>query len=229
MGQVFSPIHWSDQFSGDACISALLPSVTDPVSGQPQSKFASVQLYALSTSLWGICFSRDKFLLPDTLYWSRVVVEGGYLTLMASANGELAPEVLSCLGATAQRCVEYTDENREDYRYISQRDGELRFALFINRERDALPLRNWLGSLGTQSLAVESSRLLAGMDASAVDSGRVVCSCWEVGENQIIQAVEKGACSVQDLGDVLRCGTQCGSCVPELKQLIQARQSEQAA
>ena len=229
MGQVFSPIHWSDQFSGDACISALLPSVTDPVSGQPQSKFASVQLYALSTSLWGICFSRDKFLLPDTLYWSRVVVEGGYLTLMASANGELAPEVLSCLGATEQRCVEYTDENREDYRYISQRDGELRFALFINRERDALPLRNWLGSLGTQSLAVESSRLLAGMDASAVDSGRVVCSCWEVGENQIIQAVEKGACSVQDLGDVLRCGTQCGSCVPELKQLIQARQSEQAA
>jgi assimilatory nitrate reductase catalytic subunit len=48
----------------------------------------------------------------------------------------------------------------------------------------------------------------------------MVCTCWEVGERAIQEAVSAGARSVESLGQQLRCGTQCGSCVPELKRML---------
>lgn len=55
-------------------------------------------------------------------------------------------------------------------------------------------------------------------------NSRVICSCFRVTEQQISAAIDKGARSAEDLGRALRCGTNCGSCIPELKQLL-ARQS----
>jgi assimilatory nitrate reductase catalytic subunit len=63
--------------------------------------------------------------------------------------------------------------------------------------------------------------LLAGTDPGLADVGRIICTCWEVGEKQVGAAIAGGARSVQSLGEALRCGTQCGSCIPELKQCLQ--------
>ncbi len=48
----------------------------------------------------------------------------------------------------------------------------------------------------------------------------MICSCFSVGEAQIVDAVRQGCHSVQQLGSKLKCGTNCGSCVPELKTFI---------
>jgi len=40
-----------------------------------------------------------------------------------------------------------------------------------------------------------------------------------VSENEIIDAVSRGA-DLMTLQNKLKCGTQCGSCVPELKKLV---------
>ncbi|OXL40292.1 hypothetical protein CA284_10945, partial [Enterobacter mori] len=53
-----------------------------------------------------------------------------------------------------------------------------------------------------------------------VDPGRIICSCFSVGENTIREAITGGCDSVSLLGARLRCGTNCGSCVPELKALF---------
>ncbi|MGL9774507.1 MAG: (2Fe-2S)-binding protein [Sodalis sp. (in: enterobacteria)] len=50
-------------------------------------------------------------------------------------------------------------------------------------------------------------------------AGRTICSCYGVGEKQIMQAIDEGCNTVDALGKRLRCGTNCGSCIPELKQL----------
>ncbi len=52
------------------------------------------------------------------------------------------------------------------------------------------------------------------------DPGRIICSCFCVGENTIREAIAGGCGSVASLGASLRCGTGCGSCVPELKGLL---------
>lgn len=49
--------------------------------------------------------------------------------------------------------------------------------------------------------------------------GKVVCNCLNVSENEIIDAVSRGA-DLITLQNKLKCGTECGSCVPELKKLV---------
>ena len=51
---------------------------------------------------------------------------------------------------------------------------------------------------------------------------RSVCACFNVGEAQVRAAVAAGA-TLPGLQKALRCGTNCGSCVPELRRLAAAR------
>jgi len=225
-GQVFSPIHWSAEFSGEACISALVPAITDPLSGQPQSKFAPVELEALSVGCWGMLFSRDKISMPSLQYWSRIPVPGGYLCLLASgadidAVDQLRESLLQLLVNPRLSVAQYSDAAQADYRRGGMLEGELRYAIFLHGDRRALPSRDWLAGLGQQSTeATSPTGLLAGLSLSQQDVGRMVCSCWEVGEKQITAAIQAGAGNVDMLGTQLRCGTQCGSCIPELRQLL---------
>lgn len=49
----------------------------------------------------------------------------------------------------------------------------------------------------------------------------MVCACFGVGERPILAAIRASAgSSVSDLGAQLRCGTNCGSCIPELRRLL---------
>ena len=48
-GEVFVPIHWTDCFTQQARSSALIDSITDPLSGQPESKHGAVALAPLAT------------------------------------------------------------------------------------------------------------------------------------------------------------------------------------
>lgn len=53
------------------------------------------------------------------------------------------------------------------------------------------------------------------------DPGPVICACFGVGLNVIRAAIESGtAANVDDIGKALRAGTNCGSCLPELKKII---------
>lgn len=52
------------------------------------------------------------------------------------------------------------------------------------------------------------------------DKGATICSCFNVGEKAITQAIANGCDTVQALGKALRCGSNCGSCIPELKTLL---------
>ena len=50
---------------------------------------------------------------------------------------------------------------------------------------------------------------------------RAVCACFKVDESQIRAAVAAGA-TLAGLQKDLKCGTNCGSCVPELRRLVAA-------
>ena len=56
---------------------------------------------------------------------------------------------------------------------------------------------------------------------ATVARGRVVCSCHNVAENEIVACFAAGG-NVADAQEKLKCGTGCGSCVPELKRMAQA-------
>ncbi|MGB0467144.1 MAG: (2Fe-2S)-binding protein [Pontibacterium sp.] len=45
----------------------------------------------------------------------------------------------------------------------------------------------------------------------------MICSCYQVGTTAINKAITGGCGSAQALGEALKCGTNCGSCLPELE------------
>ncbi|MGB1059869.1 MAG: (2Fe-2S)-binding protein, partial [Ketobacter sp.] len=85
--------------------------------------------------------------------------------------------------------------------------------------------RNWLASLfEKQSLnTMERKALLSGRSPAGVeDCGRTICACFGVGENTIRKAIQKyGLTDAAAVGKHLKAGTNCGSCVSEIKALLQ--------
>ena len=52
------------------------------------------------------------------------------------------------------------------------------------------------------------------------NAGPIVCACFGVGRSTICDAIAAGANSAAAIGAELKAGTNCGSCIPEMKRLI---------
>jgi assimilatory nitrate reductase catalytic subunit len=65
--------------------------------------------------------------------------------------------------------------------------------------------------------------LLSGRSSDGLaETGPVICACYSVGLAAIRKAIATGeAASVADIGRTLRAGTNCGSCVAELRTIIE--------
>ena len=65
--------------------------------------------------------------------------------------------------------------------------------------------------------------LLSGRSSEGIaDTGPLICACFGVGLVAIRDAIVSGrAVNVADIGRTLRAGTNCGSCVPELRAIIE--------
>ena len=118
---------------------------------------------------------------------------------------------------------ELFDSARQAYRGARFVEDRLDSCFFIGPEH-RLPPRDWLIELfGRATVAGrERMRVLAGTPrAGQEDAGQIVCSCFSVGRNTLCQAIaELGLQSPEAIGEKLQAGTNCGSCVPELRTLI---------
>jgi assimilatory nitrate reductase catalytic subunit len=52
--------------------------------------------------------------------------------------------------------------------------------------------------------------------------GRIICSCFNVGLNQIVEAASAGCASVDEIGRAVKAGTNCGSCRAEIRGILDA-------
>ena len=72
--------------------------------------------------------------------------------------------------------------------------------------------------------------LLSGRSTDGLASaGPIVCACFGVGRATICDAIAAGANSAAAIGAQLKAGTNCGSCIPELKRLIVQANADAAA
>jgi assimilatory nitrate reductase catalytic subunit len=72
--------------------------------------------------------------------------------------------------------------------------------------------------------------LLAGKPAIGyVDPGPLVCACMGVGENTIINAITSEECNdAISVGKLCQAGTNCGSCVGQINELIKQCRSDKS-
>ncbi|GAC1495149.1 MAG: hypothetical protein NVS2B1_02420 [Bradyrhizobium sp.] len=69
--------------------------------------------------------------------------------------------------------------------------------------------------------------MLSGKSADgSAGAGPIVCACFGVGRTAICETIAAGARSAAEIGARLKAGTNCGSCIPELKRLIAQTNAE---
>ena len=53
-------------------------------------------------------------------------------------------------------------------------------------------------------------------------ASKVLCNCMNVSQDKVCAGIERGL-DLDGLKRELKCGTSCGSCVPEIKRLLATR------
>jgi assimilatory nitrate reductase catalytic subunit len=226
-GSVFMPMHWNDQFASHARANAAVNPVTDPVSGQPESKHTPARITPLHYAWHAFAVSRAAFAGFHADHWVqargdncwRCELSGAELPSdwNAWAQGLIGPPV------HAEDWVAFQNTAARVFRFARFTGSRLDGCVFISVGIPAVS-RAWLASLFAKPRLSPSERvqLLSGNPATGQDSGGIVCSCFAVGLRQITDAISAGSArSVDDIGKLLRAGTSCGSCKPELNGILQ--------
>jgi assimilatory nitrate reductase catalytic subunit len=218
-GSAFVPIHWSAENSSEGRVGALVQPLTDPYSGQPDSKATPARIAPVHVSHFGFVLSRQPVTVTGLRYWSRVRMPAGYATFIALDTPSAGWSGWSQRLLPAGERFTYQDERSQQYRTAVLRDRRLEAVLYV-APRPQLPSLEWLKTCFDLPTAVDRRSLLAGRPLGGADQGPVVCACFQVGRTRIEGAIAEGACSVAAIGVATRAGTNCGSCLPELKRLV---------
>ncbi|MBI1178923.1 MAG: molybdopterin-dependent oxidoreductase [Alphaproteobacteria bacterium] len=229
-GDVFAPMHWSDQFCSSGPVDRLVHPLTDPVSGQPDLKGTGVEVYAEAEAWRGLLVRRHGSAptLQDGVYWSCSPIDGGRRWEL-SGTAPL-PEAAD-IAALARRLMglpdeaelaSYTDTRKSVFRFAGLLEGTLDACLFIAVPGTPPPdTARAERLLGQEVDGPARLSLLAGLEGAARPAGKTVCSCFSVGEAEILEvATARGIRTTAQLGDALGAGTNCGSCLPELRKLL---------
>ena len=118
--------------------------------------------------------------------------------------------------------LEYTNPKTQQIRLAYIDNQKLSVAVYLHAKPDSISC-DWLESKLAKNVVLselDRMAILVGTPANVEDKGSIVCSCFQIGSKQIEKAIAGGACSVEALGVTLKCGTNCGSCLPELKHFI---------
>jgi len=220
-GTLFAPIHWSEANSSGARVGALVAPLTDPFSGQPESKATPVSIAPYEYVFRGFILARKELELPSSLWWSRAAVAGGFGYLFAD-NADLARWPSWLKSIAGDDLAEYHDFGGGVYRAACFAGERIDTCLFVGPAHDAGDWEVVKGLFAADGLTDDQRRmLLSGRSSEGLASaGPIVCACFGVGRNTICDAIAAGAHSAAEVGARLKAGTNCGSCIPELKRLI---------
>lgn len=142
--------------------------------------------------------------------------------------------LLNLAGAEVTR---YDDPRRGSARRLRIEGEQLRAARLsggIDAVASAEWLREWM--LAGRSVVAIRRQLLMPMASPPADfkpAGRVLCNCFGVTQDAVCAALSaaegSAAARVSTVQATLKCGTNCGSCLPELRSLAKATAAQTTA
>jgi assimilatory nitrate reductase catalytic subunit len=228
-GEIYAPIHWTDQFASTGPVAQVVGGLVDPISGQPEMKATAARIEPAAVYFHGVLLRRQSGPLPDFCHWVRVPLAEGQLYrltgLLPLPLGEALMSAAASLLASPEGAewLEVSDAKRGVLRIAALLDGAVEAALFLARDRSGLPAEAALiPILGAPVADSERARLLAGKlyDKAAAEGPRV-CACFGVTRDAVRHTVVTHRLrTTAEIGVVLGAGTNCGSCVPELQEIL---------
>lgn len=235
--QTFFPMHWGSQHMSGAGVNALTLPAYDPVSKQPELKHAAIKIEKIELP-WRMVLMRrghDSHAMLQALqpYLTRFDYancglfgrQDGMVVLRAAHKSAPEPSLIAAL----EELLDLTEETpclsyRDPRRGISKRVVVEQNCVTGVRLVGETLAAEWLKEIMTQDGFPDEVRRWALAPVSSPPTGntgrgRIICNCMDVSEMEIMQILKAGA-GLDYLQGKLKCGTECGSCVPELKRII---------
>jgi assimilatory nitrate reductase catalytic subunit len=232
-GSVFVPMHWNSQYASNARVDAVVNPELDPLSGQPEFKHTPVKVEPYQPNWHGFLLTRRELQLQEATYWVKRLGNGFYHYELAGEQSPADWPVWArnylCASQNDVNWVEYLDAGARQYRGVRLLGNCVESCIFIAPSHD-LPPRDWLASLFAKPTLSDNERisLLTGRPPiGQKDHGKTICACFGVGEKTILETIKNGNLStVEQIGEALKAGTNCGSCIPELRALLKTMQEK---
>ncbi len=236
-GQAWLPMHWGNRFLRGLGTNVLTQPAFDPLSKQPELKHAGVevdrvelpwQFFALVEGQVQTRFEALRPLFEDFAYASLTPTGRERPALLIRAASAIAPEpqllaqIDHLLDLDKGPVLAYDDPRRTVGKRVRIESGRI-VSLRLAGETAA---SEWLKGLWQEGQADAELRrwLLAPLSAPPGSAGsngsrRTLCNCLNVSESAIRAGIAQGL-DLNDLKQTLKCGTSCGSCLPEIKRLL---------
>ncbi|WP_057435311.1 nitrate reductase [Pseudomonas syringae group genomosp. 3] len=237
-GQAFLPMHWGDRFLKGG-VNVLTQPAFDPVSKQPELKHSGVriekarlpwQFFALIEGNVQQHMERLRPLCEAFTYLSMGLIGRERPALVVRAASAEAPDstllqhIDSLLNLDEGPVMAYDDPKRSIGKRVRIDNGRIT-AIRLAGETLA---QHWLQTLWLEERVDTALRrwLLAPLSSepgkdSTLSRDKTLCNCMNVSQSAVMSGIERGL-DLNQLKTQLGCGTQCGSCVPEIKRLINA-------
>jgi len=234
--ETFIPMHWGSQFMSGLGVNALMPPTFDKTSKQPELKHTAIKIEKLDLP-WQMTVMRAcsnlnlieniRALLKHFDYATCGLYGRDHGMVVLRASHHTAPDAAiikrldEMLGMVEDApMLNYDDAKRGIHKRILVESGQVTGVKLIGETLAA----DWLKQVMQQGQFTDELRRWALAPLSTPPTGqksrgKIVCNCFDVSENEIIETSEAGA-DFQTLQAKLQCGTNCGSCVPELKRLV---------
>ena len=228
-GEIFAPMHWTDQFASTGPVGRVVSGKVDPVSGQPELKATEATVQPATVHFHGLLLRRTGGVLPDICHWVRIPVTEGQVYRLAGLRPMPLGEDLTRFASTlldlpaGADWLEMSDTRRGVLRVAAVIDGALEACLFLARDAASLPNETAASAmLGAPVPDSARGQILAGrMYDAASSEGPRICACFGVTRGAIRHAVvTQHLSSVKQIGVLLQAGTNCGSCIPELEEIL---------
>ncbi len=230
----FLPMHWGEMTARSGRSNSLTQSVIDPVSKEPEFKHAAIQVERYEPA-W-----RGKVLIAGrNLKLGRKMIEGYSYGVVCCMGGDHPVTVaeLACTRPLQQEqykrldqlleqgksieTLSYSDRKHGINRKAWLEDGRLIAVRWVGGD---IGEAQWLRKLMLEGRDVGELRpylLAPGGPVNKEDTkGKIICACNNVGELELRAAIKCGADSVDAIKACTMAGTDCGSCVPEIKRLL---------
>jgi assimilatory nitrate reductase catalytic subunit len=237
-GQVCVPMHWGARFLRGG-VNLLTVPAFDPVSKQPELKHAAVQVEKLACA-WQVTAMRSGDALRhldavqpllERFDYASCALHGRdtpMLVFRAASGNPVAQELIDALDTALDLDRDGVLDYRDARRGISKRvliEGDRVIGARLSGETAA---RDWLRELMANSGSANEVRRwvlapVASLPAGGKTRGRIVCNCLDVSEMEISERLAAGF-SLEEVQASLRCGTSCGSCIPELRRMASSRE-----
>ncbi len=222
--QLFMSMHWAGEYSGLSQVNKVVKAAFDPISGQPAFKSSQVNIEAIEIAHYGLYVGNQRRLFNAdycSLQREEQVEVWRYATQaplnkqqINVGHGERVLTLDQEYGWIQLICRQQAPEQPlyiKAIHLVSTRPITSDYQALLNKIEQPMVL--------SEILALNSSH----------QTSRTVCSCMRVTDLHIKRALEEQQyTTLEEVQNHLKCGTNCGSCIPEVSKLISQHTTSQA-